>query len=413
MTQRVRTIGSIFGRRPDPATIEGHPMIVGTGRVGLEIELEGLRDSRGFRSPYWTVKGDGSLRNNGLEFVFSGPYGGVDLHNATVELDSFLFDKHPDGGRRCSTHAHLDVRNMTVKQLRLFILGYVVYEKFLFRMSGIHRYNNNFCPAIGFAQHQLEVLGQAFSHTNDNDCINHIVGNWDKYSAMNFLPVAQFGSVEFRISEAKWRKGLLIRLCNRFLALQELSMNWTGTEREFVDYLATAEPRDIMGQGLPKKLPCEYHDDLQVGHKLAHDLLSFAANPRAPTRPSSASLDDMLRSVEGRFQPGAAFSGTVRPNTRPRTPRSWAPFGYMGRGPAITMTNDNWHRVCVLAARKQLTLPYEVPEAFSCEDMNTLFQHAKYEGELITSIIDGDTLRDYRDWVENSPPEMPSEDPFV
>ncbi|MGL5013609.1 MAG: amidoligase family protein, partial [Bacteroidales bacterium] len=233
-----RTVGSIFGRRPDPSTIEGHPMVVGTGRVGIEIELEGVRDSRGFRSPYWTVKGDGSLRNNGLEFVFSGPFGGVDLHNATLVLDSFLFDKNPDGSRRCSTHVHVDVREMTVPQLRRYALGYLVYEKFLFRMSGIHRYNNNFCPAIGFAQHQLEVLGQAFRHINDNDCVNHIVGNWDKYSAMNFLPIAQFGSVEFRISEAKWRKGLLIRLCNRFLSLKELAKSWTGTEREFVDYLA-------------------------------------------------------------------------------------------------------------------------------------------------------------------------------
>lgn len=272
-----RSIGACWGRPPVRATLEKHSWIFGTERVGVEIELEGVQGTRNFRSEYWEVKADGSLRN-GHEFVMRGPTGGIDLRNALVEIDAFLHGKNPDGNWRCSTHVHVDVRGLNCQQLKNFILIYAVLEKFLFKLSGIHRYKNNFCCALGFAQQQLKVLANSWNKTTTMDFTSAVVGGWDKYSALNLLPMTHFGSVEFRMSEAKWSKGKLGLLCNRFLAMRQLAVDWTGTEDELIEHILNADIREILPKGLGKVLPADYQEDLLVGYKLANDLLAFSRN---------------------------------------------------------------------------------------------------------------------------------------
>lgn len=269
------TIGEYYRNRGGHRTLTGHPLVQGTSCVGVEVELEGLPTAF-FQSDYWDVKHDGSLRNNGREFVFRGPTGGKDLYNAVVELDSFLFDKNPDGNWRCSTHVHVDVRDMTVAQIKNLIIAYLMYEKFLFRLSGMHRYNNNFCCAIGFAQQQLQVLSEAWDRPDISGFFDRVLIGWDKYSALNLLPVSGFGSVEFRLSEALWRKGKLLLLCNRYLALKELAKNWDGSQRELIAYLSKASPREVLGKGCPREIPAEFKEDISTGIKLCHDLVTFS-----------------------------------------------------------------------------------------------------------------------------------------
>ncbi|MGL5565631.1 MAG: amidoligase family protein [Plesiomonas sp.] len=273
-----QSIGSCWNRQPARVTLEGHPWVVGTERVGVEIELEGLQGVNRFRSDYWDVKGDGSLRNNGYEFVMRGPTGGVDLRNAVVEIDSFLNGKNPDGNWRCSTHVHVDVREMNAQQLKHMILIYTVLEKLLFRLSGSHRYKNNFCCALGFAQQQLKVLSRAWTQESTYEFTNRLVNGWDKYSAINLLPMTNFGSVEFRIAEAKWSKGKLMLLCNRFLAIKELAKSWQGTEDELIEHIVNSDIREILPKGIGKKVPEGIQEDLMVGYKLAYDLITFARN---------------------------------------------------------------------------------------------------------------------------------------
>ena len=273
-----QSIGACWNRQPARVTLEGHPWVVGTERVGVEIELEGVQGANRFRSDYWEVKGDGSLRNNGYEFVMRGPTGGVDLRNAVVEIDSFLNGKNPDGNWRCSTHVHVDVREMNAQQLKHMILIYTVLEKVLFKLSGIHRYKNNFCCALGFAQQQLKVLSRAWTQERTYDFTNRLVQGWDKYSAINLLPMTNFGSVEFRIAEAKWSKGKLMLLCNRFLAIKELAKSWQGTEDELIEHIINSDIREILPKGIGKKVPDDIQEDLMVGYKLAYDLITFARN---------------------------------------------------------------------------------------------------------------------------------------
>lgn len=265
-------IGEVYGQGVPNQTIAGHRMVVGTHFVGIEVELEGILADR-FDSRYWNMKGDGSLRNNGQEFVCKGPTGGVDLFNAVVEIDSFLFDKKPDGNWRCSTHVHLDVRDMTASQLKNLIIIYITMEKLIFRLSGFHRYKNNFCCSIGFAQRQLQTLISNWNREDTYDFTNRLINNWDKYSALNLVPISSFGTVEFRMSEPKWRKGKLLLLCNRFLSMKELAKSWTGTQAELVNHLMTTDLYQIFKKGLPREIPAVFEEDLEVGFKLVNDLL--------------------------------------------------------------------------------------------------------------------------------------------
>lgn len=299
----MQTIAQIVGHRATYPTLEKHPLIVGTNLAGVEIELEGIT-ARAPRFNYWTAKGDGSLRNRGMEFVCSSPWGGRDLYNAAIEIDGWLFTAQPEDTWRCSTHVHVDVRDMTVPQLKRMILAYAVYERILFKCSGFHRYKNNFCVALGFAQELVTTLSGAW-HLNDSQFISRLTGSWDKYSSINMLPINQFGSVEFRISEAKWRKGRLIRLVNRFLSLKEIAMQpFEGTESEFIQMLVDTPIGKVIRKGLPKVLP-DAEMDIEIGYKLAHDIISMAALRRRSIRTLVPNLEDGTRQFNVEiFEPG-------------------------------------------------------------------------------------------------------------
>lgn len=288
------TVAHVFGQRASYPTLEKHPLINGTHLAGVEIELENMHMSRP-RFNYWTAKSDGSLRNGGMEFVFSNPWGGRDLYNAAIEIDTFLFENNPEETWRCSTHVHVDVRDMTSAQVKKMILAYTVYERILFRCSGWHRYKNNFCVALGFAQEQINTLSNAWS-LDGASFFNQLVTNWDKYSAMNLLPMTSFGSIEFRISEAKWRKGRLIRLVNRFLSLKEIAMTFEGTEDELLEYLLTAPINKVIRKGLPRILP-DAQQDIEMGFKLAHDIISMGRIRRRNIHHFEPDLNDGTRVV--------------------------------------------------------------------------------------------------------------------
>lgn len=270
------TVASTFGHDIPREQPNAHVQVVGTNRVGIEIELENLPSVR-FESRYWQVTSDGSLRNNGREFVMNGAWGGEDLFNAAIDLDSLLVKLTPDANWRCSAHCHTDMRHATAQQLKHLIIINTVFEKLLFRISGMHRYTNNFCAALGFAQRQVEHLAGIWQLT-DEAFIREARHGWCKYSSMNLKPLEQYGTVEFRSSVAEWRKGKVIRLANRFLAMHELAMWWSGSEQDLINHLATLNPKQFFRQGLSRaQLPEGWEEDISVGVKLAHDLIHLGA----------------------------------------------------------------------------------------------------------------------------------------
>lgn len=264
------TVQSVFNHRP-PRLSSPHPKIAFNAGVGIELEVEGVSH---IDVPLWNCTEDGSLRN-GCELVCANPYSGVQLYEAIENLSEAVTRSGAQGTWRCSTHVHLDVRDCDDNTLKKVILAWAFYEKLLFKCSGFHRYRSNFCPAFAVVQAQLLNASIAFNHSGEN-FFHRLVSCWDKYTSLNLLPLMQFGSVEFRISEPKWKRTNLLNLVNRFLTLKKLAVeNSHLTHQAFIDML-----RDLGFSAMMEYLPLDYmldQRDLDDGYILANDVLNVRA----------------------------------------------------------------------------------------------------------------------------------------
>lgn len=260
------TVASEFGHSVQNLTAS-HPSIVMQCHVGIELELEGVNN---IRADLWNCTEDGSLRN-GCEMVCSRPYNGQQLFRAIHNLSTSVAASQAEGTWRCSTHVHVDMRDADVNIVKKTILAYSFYEKMLFKCSGFHRYRSNFCPAFGVVQAQVMNASTAFNHRGGR-FYAQLVSTWDKYTSLNLLPLREFGSIEFRISEPKWKRSQLLNLVNRFLMLKKLAVdNAEMTNDDFIEHL-----NNVRFEPMIDHLPLDYtpdEDDLNSGYRLARDVL--------------------------------------------------------------------------------------------------------------------------------------------
>lgn len=163
------------------------------GIIGIEIEVENITNPVPLAA-YWDHKADGSLRNNGAEFV------SVPLHIKQIQLAlEHLFDtlnasNNPDFSNRTSVHIHVNCRDLTQNQLYNFILLYAIFEKHFYQIAGTRRMNSIFCVPL-FRTNQLHKIETVVYDLNPD---------WHKYCGLNLLPlyansVTQgYGTIEFR-----------------------------------------------------------------------------------------------------------------------------------------------------------------------------------------------------------------------
>ncbi len=156
--------------------------------LGIEIEVENVRDWFPPRSPYWTSTDDGSLRNHGVEFI-SHPIRAWRVEQAIVRLFSEVNEDF-EFTERTSIHIHMNVRTLTVNQLQAFVATYLIFEKLLFDFVGQERAKNIFCVPLNETNYG-SYLQSLFSS-------QRVVFNWSKYTALNLLPIRDKGTVEFR-----------------------------------------------------------------------------------------------------------------------------------------------------------------------------------------------------------------------
>lgn len=265
------TVAEYFGKRQPRLTAE-HPSIVMQCGVGIELEMEGVSH---IEAGLWNCTEDGSLRD-GCELVCAQPYNGQQLFRAIHNLSEAVKDSGAEGTWRCSTHVHVDVRDCNANIVKKIILGWAFYEKLMFKCSGFHRYRSNFCPAFAVVQAQVMNASSAFNYDGP-EFFNRIVNTWDKYTSLNLLPLSQYGSVEFRISEPKWKRSQLLNLVNRFLMLKKLAVdNAEMNNEEYIEHLNTVRFAPMLDHLPLDYVPCE--EDLDEGYRLARDILFCRSN---------------------------------------------------------------------------------------------------------------------------------------
>lgn len=142
-------------------------------------------------SVYWVgdfgLMHDGSLRNNGMEFI-TCPMS----YNAALEAFKTLHGALELGpvpySSRTSIHVHVNMCNMTMAHLKHLLLTYALLEPVYFAVAGENRKHNIHCVPLNFTS-----IPAHYSKP-----IQEIVKIWSKYSALNLIPIKSLGTVEFR-----------------------------------------------------------------------------------------------------------------------------------------------------------------------------------------------------------------------
>jgi hypothetical protein len=168
-------------------TVEVKSFVNSTELIGIEVEVENARNVTQGLNKVWQVVADGSLRNNGLEFI-TRP---IPASAAPVCLEYLLnqyLAKDCCFGPRTSIHIHLNMQDMTRSQVVDFVLLYSIYEKLFYKFTGRGRQKNIYCVPLS----DCDLLPYLVEYGETRD------GSWSKYTGLNTLPIREHGTVEFR-----------------------------------------------------------------------------------------------------------------------------------------------------------------------------------------------------------------------
>ena len=170
-----------------------------TGDLGIEIETElNKRIERAWENFYWSLKGDGSLRGNGYEFVLKKPIDAKDLAKSVEDWKKNL-GMHKvkcNKSDRTSIHVHRNVQNFSVLQGVTAISAYWLMEPFLVDFCGSSRKGNNFCLTLQDAD---GIHNQLIQGIKDGKTFSNINEDFFRYASLNIAAINRFGSLENRL----------------------------------------------------------------------------------------------------------------------------------------------------------------------------------------------------------------------
>lgn len=187
------------------------------GDIGIEIEVEGelLPPAVGL----WRRERDNSLRGaDTAEYVLTKP---VPVNNVARELailkDAFkaygsIFNESP----RAGVHVHVNVCDLTFKQVITMVCAYIILEEFFIRFCDKSRDGNLFC----LPSYSASALLSQIRKTCEKDDV-HIMNTDDiRYASINVNSLFKYGSVEFRSLESTYNFDKIEKWCKMLYQLK-------------------------------------------------------------------------------------------------------------------------------------------------------------------------------------------------
>ena len=216
--------------------------------VGVEWEVENF--SRGYQAPdNIRIVPEGSLRDNGMELIFSDPLRGSRMVDAISGIDEALQDQSWTFSDLTSTHIHFDVRDLTVVETGILCTCLAFLEDELYNISSSQsRKNNHFStPAIKSTQ----FWGHVLHLTNGS----RLTSNPSRYMNVNLASILKFGSIELRHFVGGLDKDTLLRIINlvhrliddvvehQFDIFKNVGGRYNFQQRDELEILLTAQKR--------------------------------------------------------------------------------------------------------------------------------------------------------------------------
>lgn len=179
-----------------PARVTGvtpYPFAIASDQlIGIEVEVENVSNNDIPRGSVWRVETDGSLRNNGMEFI-TAPIRAAEAPMALSQLLVDVLRQSCHFSPRTSVHVHLNVQDMEVAQAQDMVMLYAVFERLFYRFAGRGRIRNIFCVPITEAGLMAGMTEQTLG------------AGWSKYTGLNLVPIRgngadgnAYGTIEFR-----------------------------------------------------------------------------------------------------------------------------------------------------------------------------------------------------------------------
>lgn len=250
---------------PDSSTLFNHNF-----RAGIEIEVEGFEDVSSAPQK-WEVVSDGSLRNGGREFITRNGFSGKDLERALVNMDRFFKETPPTLSERCSTHIHIDVTDLTQKQVANFLCLGVMVEHVLFSLFGNTRTANTFCLSTDCGTTNFENIVSALTKPDDTVHLS-----WSKYAAIGLKRIRDLGTVEFRMFSTVLTKEDYVRILNVLFAMKVAAMEMESPQ-QLVDTKLSQGMSGIFGLYFPEvAYSDEYEPLLDRGAETLNDIITAA-----------------------------------------------------------------------------------------------------------------------------------------
>jgi hypothetical protein len=192
-------------------------------RYGIELEYEGCELGHvpyESYTKYWSTTHDHSLRAGGVEFI-SKPLAPSKLDEALSMVKDAIVESGAHISKRCGVHVHLNVTDLTFRELWQVYTLYAAVEPFAFKQFADTREDSHFCVPLWAntaMQHKMFNdasrlrLGITQPPASDSVLMQNPGPSGGlmrspielsslataKYSAMNVQALLKFGTLEFR-----------------------------------------------------------------------------------------------------------------------------------------------------------------------------------------------------------------------
>lgn len=213
------------------------PPPTSTNLMGIEIEIEGATHIKSWPPMhYWTAHPDGSLRNNGVEWV-SSPTPAKNLAEITIGLMQ-MFPKHladPSFSWRTSIHVHVNVQQMTEEQILNMVILYLIFENALFKYADEKRKHSVFCvPLLECQDTFTQIMSVWRKEVEMGKGVNwqYMKDIWQKYAALGIFRIDSYGTLEFRHLPGTWDVKKIVGWVCLLSALQQASIAMSASKIE-------------------------------------------------------------------------------------------------------------------------------------------------------------------------------------
>lgn len=207
---------------------------------GIEIEVENIGGRIPIIPQIWQIKGDGSLRNDGREFV-SSPLKGDNIVKA-LEYAFRYIPPEAHFSPRTSIHVHINVLDLTVEEAFNFLLLYLLFEKVLYRFIGKDRDRNIFCVPLQDG-YRISNLLKSFKEVINN---YRVEDEENRYAGLNLAALHKFGTFEFRQLGGTRDVWKILTWVNMLLSLRKFAQDKEYNEQIIFDLNTTSDYRSFL-----------------------------------------------------------------------------------------------------------------------------------------------------------------------